>query len=57
MDIEPECCVAYIKDLNTIKDRMTDKQELYFSNEKSEEEIKHLRTLHVNGSEVSSMDI
>ena len=56
IDIDSECCLAHIKDINTFKDRMTDKQEHFLSNEKTEEEIEYLRTLHANDPELSSMD-
>ena len=56
MDIDPVCCLAFIENLNTVKGKMSDKQEQYLHIKKNEEEIKYLKTLHVNDSEVLSMD-
>ena len=58
MDIEsePECCLAYIEDLNTVKHRMTTLQERVLLQEKLKEEAQDLRSLHANDSASFSME-
>ena len=44
-EIEPECCLAYYENFNTVKNRMADIQERIFPQEKPKKEAQDLRSL------------